>query len=427
MFRKDLRAITLSVLLFVLYPCAIALAQDLPISLDEAILIGLRDSRGILLKGEELKKAKAKIAESHADLFPALTLTGGWTYTKGYYSKDLSQTNSQINLKQYFYTGGRIFNTIKYNGYNFEVAKALLDKEKIETALSIKEAFYTLLLTQDFTELNKSLLDNGREHLNYTQEKQKFGEVSDSEVLRFKSSLSDLEEIYDSSVNQIISAKESLINLLYLDKEVNIIAVGNIAYEEAEVALDQGLLKALEERPEIKQYAAQINADRSAVEIAKSGGRPSIYASWDYYSRSHAVTTTVNTKNWSDYSVLGATFSWPVFDGWKTKAKVEQAVFDLKKTQLLREKAIKDIILELKEAYLGLKDAILKIKSAQSELKLYADNLRVVNEKCGKGELSLLDKSDAGIKYSVSEFNKNQAAYDYVVAKARFDKATGGF
>ena len=115
-------------------------------------------------------------------------------------------------------------------------------------------------------------------------------------------------------------------------------ATGGIEYKESEIALDQSLLKALEERPEIKQYAAQINADKSAIEIAKAAGRPSVYASWDYYSRSHAVTTTVNTKDWHDYNILGATVSWPVFDGWKTKSKVEQAVVDLKKSQILRDK-----------------------------------------------------------------------------------------
>jgi len=101
----------------------------------------------------------------------------------------------------------------------------------------------------------------------------------------------------------------------------------------------------------------------------------------------------VNTRNWNDYNILGVTFSWPVFDGWRTKAKVEQAVIDLKQNQLLKEKAIKDIVLELKDAYLGLKDAIALIKSSQTDLKFYADNYRSVSEKYKQGELSLLDKA----------------------------------
>lgn len=419
--------ITAIFLLLVFFSPFYAFSEEINLSLNEALVIALRDNRDILLKEEELKKAKVKISESHADLFPALTLSGDWTYTSGYYAKDISQTGMQVDLRQNLYTGGKTFNTIKYNGYRFEVAKALLDKAKIDTASNVKKSLLTLILAQDFSKLNKMLVDNGKEELLFIQERYKAGEVSESDVLRAESALSDLVQVYESSLNQVSLAQAVLNNLLYLDKDVKIKAIGEFNFQGREVAFDEGLLKALEERPEIRQYAAQIKADKSSIEIAKSSARPNIYASWDYYSRSHAVTTTVNTRNWNDYNILGVTFSWPVFDGWRTKAKVEQAVIDLKQTQLLKEKAIKDIVLELKDAYLGLKDAIALIKSSQTDLKFYADNYRSVSEKYKQGELSLLDKSNAQIKYEVSRFNHNQAGYDYTIAKTNFDKAMGGF
>jgi len=419
--------ITAVFLLLVFFSPFYAFSEEINLSLNEALVIALRDNRDILLKEEELKKAKVKISESHADLFPAFTLSGDWTYTSGYYAKDISQTGMQVDLRQNLYTGGKTFNTIKYNGYRFEVAKALLDKAKIDTASNVKKSLLTLILAQDFSKLNKMLVDNGKEELLFIQERYKAGEVSESDVLRAESALSDLVQVYESSLNQVSLAQAVLNNLLYLDKDVKIKAIGEFNFQGREVAFDEGLLKALEERPEIRQYAAQIKADKSSIEIAKSSARPNIYASWDYYSRSHAVTTTVNTRNWNDYNILGVTFSWPVFDGWRTKAKVEQAVIDLKQNQLLKEKAIKDIVLELKDAYLGLKDAIALIKSSQTDLKFYADNYRSASEKYKQGELSLLDKSNAQIKYEVSRFNHNQAGYDYTIAKTNFDKAMGGF
>ena len=309
----------------------------------------------------------------------------------------------------------------------FEVSQALLDKQIIETALSVKNGMYTLLLAQEYSKLNKILLDNAKEHLDSIKRKYESGEASKTELLIVEASLSNLTQVYESSLSQVRLSQETLNNLLYLDKDVKIIALGEFNYEARDVAFDEGLLKALENRPEIKQYAAQINADKSAIEIAKSASRPSISAGWDYYSRSHAVTTTVNTRDWHDYNVIGVTFSWPIFDGWKTKAKVEQAVVDLRKTQLIRDRVIKDISLELKDAYLRLKDALYKISSSESDLVVYKDNLRLVNDKYAKGQASLLDKSDAGVKFAVAKFNRDQAAYDYIVSKSTFDKATGGY
>lgn len=197
-----------------------------------------------------------------------------------------------------------------------------------------------------------------------------------------------------------------------------------LSYEPVEVAYDEAFLQALASRPEIRQYAAQTKADKKAIEIAKADNRPDIYASWDYYSRSTVSAST--TKNWSDYNVIGLTFSWPIFDGWLTKAKVEQAIIDLKETQLTREKTIKDIALELKNAYLALKNALAKIAAVESDAKVYQDNLDSVERKYEEGIASVLDLNDADLKYAVSSFKKNEAVYDYIIAKGSFDKATGG-
>jgi len=213
-------------------------------------------------------------------------------------------------------------------------------------------------------------------------------------------------------------------NLLYLDKDTRIVPIAEFKYIPQEVAYDEGFLKAMSNRPEIRQYEAQVKASQKAIEIAKAGSRPDVYASWDYYSRSHTSNTA--SKNWNDYNTVGLTFSWPIFDSWSTKAKVEQAIVDLKQAQLLKEKNTRNIIAELKNAYLDLKDAIAKIKSSESDLKVYNDYLSEIKDKYTQGISSSLELSDARIKYEVSAFNQKQAIYDYIIANESFAKATGG-
>jgi len=399
-------------------------AQEISLTLDEAISIALRDNRDVLLKVEDIKKAKAKIAEAKAGLLPTLNFTGGWTDTRGYYTKDLSQTTTQTTLKQYLYKGGKGINTIRQNKYKLEVSQALLDKTKLETVLNIKKAFYTLLLAGEFSNLNKGILDNTQEHLNFIQARYGNGEVSESDILKIKESLSSVQEAYEASINQVETGQVLLRNLLYLDEAVKINPASQFVYEPREVAYDEGFLQAMKNRPEIRQYEAQEMADKKAIEVAKADNRPSIYASWDYYSRSHISATA--TRNWNDYNVIGLTFTWPIFDGWTTKAKVEQAIIDLKETQLTKGKAIKDIALELKNAYLDLKNAIAQMKSAQAQIDLYKDTLSVIQDKYKAGIASSLDLNDVSLGYEVSLFNQKQAVYDYILVQARFDKATGG-
>ncbi|MCX5703670.1 MAG: TolC family protein [Candidatus Omnitrophica bacterium] len=411
-------------ILFVFISSVAVRAEEVSLTLQEAINIALRDNRDVLLKTGDVIKAKAKIAEVNASLFPTLNFTGAWTDTRGLYSKDLGQSTAQLTLKQYLYKGGEAINTIEQNKYKAQVSTSLLDKTKLELILNVKKAFYTLLLAKEFASLNQGILENTREHLNFIKERYQYGQASASEILNIDASLNSVQQAYQASLNQVEATQALLNNLLYLDKDTRITPAAQFTYEPIELAYDEAFLKATGSRPEIKQYAAQAKADQEAIEIAKSDNRPNIFASWDYYSRSHLGATT--GKNWNDYNVIGLTFTWPIFDGWATKAKVEQAIVDLKETELTKEKTIGDIALELKNAYLDLKDAISGIKSQEAQVELYKDTLSAIEEKYKAGLTSSLDLGDASLGYKVSLFNRSQATYDYAIAKAEFEKATGG-
>lgn len=421
------RYVIVITLIILILPVLLEAQEKIELSLDEALVIALRDNRGLLLKKEDVRKAQYKIREAEADLFPALDFTGSWKYTQGLYQKSVGQYSTQTTLKQYLYTGGEIINTIKYNGYDFEVKQAIFDQEKLELALDVQEAFYTMFLAQELAKLNRGILENTSAHLKSVEERFQKGEASESDVLKMEASLKGIEQVLESSFSQVEAAQALLRNLLYLDEDVEIDLSGRMDYEERQVAFEEAFLQAVRRRPEIRQYEADINAKEKAIDIAKADSRPSIYASWDYYSASRkAATVNSISKNWNDHNILGLTFSWPIFDGWQTKAKVEQAMADLKKSRLLKEQAISDIALELQEAYLALKDAISRIKAVESEAIVYLDNLLGVKERYKQGAASSLDLDDAKLKYDTACFNKKEAAYDYIIASSAFDKAAGG-
>ena len=419
------RAVLILITLILIFPSFLK-AEETSLTLDEAVSIALRDNRDILLKTEDIKKAKAKIAEARSGLPPSLSVSGSWTDTRGLYTKDSNQIAGQAGVKQFLYKGGKTINTIKFSEYGVTIAQAVLDRVKLEILFNVKKAFYTFLLAQEFNRLNKQILDNTRSHIEMIEARYKNGQASQSDILRIKVSLANVEDAYEASLNQAEAALSLFKNLLYLDEKTGIKPIGEFGYELREIAYDEGFLKAMQTRPEIRQYEAQEKAAQKSIVIAKADSRPSIYASWDYYSRSHITGLTGATKNWNDYNVLGITFSWPIFDGWATKAKVEQAIVDLKETQLMKEKTMKDIALELKNAYLGLKNAVSKIKSTQAQVDLYKDTLSVTEEKYKAGIASSLDLDDVSLGYTVSLFNQKLADYDYILAKAGFDKATGG-
>lgn len=400
--------------------------EVISLTIEEAVALALRDNRNILLKSEDAAKAKLKIAEARAELFPELQFSGSWSLARGLYAKDLGGTSTRATLTQYLYRGGKTIHTIRYNGYNFEVAEALLDEAKLENILNVRKAFFTLLLSNELVRLNTSIFENSRAHLESLKTRYQSGEVSESELLEAQAALEGVREEREASLNQAEASRESLRNLLYLEKDVIIEANGALNCEPREVAFDESFLRALEKRPDIRRFSLEEKAGREQAEIAKADTRPSIYASWDYYSNSRTTLSFMPGKGWNDNNAVGVTFSWPVFDGWAAKAKVEQALVEVRQAQLGREKAVKDAAAELTEAYLSLKDAIARLQATDADLALYRNNLFTAEAKYKQGEVSFLDKDDAALKYMVSAFNRMQGAYDYLIAQSAFEKAMGG-
>jgi len=301
-----------------------------------------------------------------------------------------------------------------------------LDKTKLETILNVQKAFYTLLLAKENAALNKVILDNTKNHLDYVEARYKNGQASETDVLYIKDSLASVQEVYEMSLSQVESGNVLLRQLLYLSEDVYIDPGAEFAYTQENIIYDEALLKALKDRPEIRQYEAQEQVNKKAIDIAKADSRPTIYASWDYYNSSHFASQGGLTKNRNDHNILGITISWPVFDGWAARSRVEQAIIDLKQTRLTKERTTKDIASELKNAYILLKNAIAELKTSETDGVYYKNFLASIGGKYDKGIASLLDLQDATLSYNVSLYNKKQAIYDYLTAKCDFDKALGG-
>lgn len=411
--------------LFIL-PCqANSKEETVILTLDQAIVIALRDNREVLLNQEKLHQAKLEIEEAKSAFLPEINLNSTAVRTRGLYRKDITNYSFQAGMKQYLYRGGKSANTLKQARYEENVQQAVFDKAISDAVLKVKGAFFALSLAKEFTRINKTIFENAREHFETASIRYKKGEAPESDLLKSQYSLTTSQALYEESINQRESAESLLKNILYLEENTAVGIKGDFDYTHREIAVDEAILKALKMRPEIRKYEAQVSADKAAIEIAKSGNRPDIYASFDYYSRSTTTLTFSPSKGWQDYNLAGFTLSWPIFDGWATKYKVEEAISNLRQDQIIQDKIKADIASQVKESYLFLKSAMTKLKPQEEKSKVYADNLKVIQKRYKEGIASELDLKDAGLALLISQFNQKQAGYDYLLAKAKLDNAMG--
>lgn len=425
--RRKRRYVLTAEFLFFFFLSGLANSKEdaVNLTLDEALVIALRDNKDILLNTEKLTQAKAGIGEAKSGFLPEINLNSYATRTRGLYRKDINNYSFQAGLRQYLYQGGKAVNTLKQARYKAEAQEQGLAKAIDEIILEVKKAFYALLMAKEFAGMNGKILENSSRHLESALLRYEKGEASESEVLKAKSLLAQSESLSESSVNQLESANLLLKSILYIEEKTPIEIKGDFSYTPEEIAVDEAILQALSLRPEIKQYEAQVLADNAQIEISKAGNKPAIYGSLDYYSRSTTSLTFSPSRGWQDYNAIGFTLSWPIFDGWATKYKVEQAISGLKQARILQDKLKVDVAAEVKEAYLSLNSALAMLEAREKDIELYADNLKVIQGKYKDGIVSALDLADAELALFIQRFNQKQVLYDCLTAKARLDKATG--
>jgi outer membrane protein len=403
-----------------------AQAQEVSLSLDEALALGMRQNQSVKLSLDEVLRARAALGEASSERLPSVNAAGSLTHTMGLYDKDVRSIKTDIGVSQVLFAGGRIINTISFAEQGVVIAQAVLEGAKLEAALQIRKAFFACLLAEKLEAVNKHILSNAQAHFAAVKARYDAGQASRSDLLRVEQSLASVQQAYEASRNQRIQAQAFLQTVLALQPGVLIVPKGELSYQPQEVAFDEALLAAMRSRPEIRRYEALEKQAKASVGIAKSGSRPTVSAAWDYYSSSTPALATSSARAWNDHQIAGITVSWPVFDGWAAKRRVEQALSEVSQAQTLREKAALDIALDVKTAYLGLRDAVEAIKASEAEVALYRDAQQVSSRRFQAGEMSVLEADDAQLRFEIAVFNGDQALYEYSVAKAAFEKATGG-
>jgi outer membrane protein TolC len=126
-------------------------------------------------------------------------------------------------------------------------------------------------------------------------------------------------------------------------------------------------------------------------------------------------------QNWN----AGVNLSWPLFDGFRTDAQVEQAEINTRLARLRVDDLRESVALEIRQALIDLnvnreKIALEDVKREQAE-----EALAIAEERYQKGLQSTLEVLDAQNSLESARLNRLQAVYNCVMSRFALEKAAG--
>ena len=296
-----------------------------------------------------------------------------------------------------------------------------LDRVQNETALSVKDQFFTVLRDQDQAVVYEQQVAADTESVRVTQARVTAGAAAEYDLLTAQTTLSNAQQLLSSARNTLTLAQVNLNNLLGLGADVPI-ALQNPVTPPLNQTFDTRRLTqtALTRRPELVQADSNIVIAQRLIKLAGVGLLPSlsIVGSGNYNG---------NVASGShDTASVSAVVAIPLYDGGTTRAKVKEAQSDLRSQEITRDQLRQNVTVEVRQALSNINDAQTRAASSGLGVTQAQEAYRLATVRYQNGIGTILDEVNAQAQLAQARLNLLNAQYDYQTSLAQLTRALGG-
>jgi outer membrane protein len=393
------------------------------LNLQKCIDIALRQHPDIWASRYNVQVAESKVGQARAGYYPQITATTGYSNTKSMSTpevtgKSLNDYIGQTTLKQNLIDFGRTSSQVDVQRKTAQAS--LFDSENTvaQVVFNVKQAYYSLLRAQKNRDVAAEIVKQYELHLNQAKGLYEVGTKPKIDVTKAEVDLTNARLNLIKAENAVKIAKATLDNAMGLPLAPDYVIEDSLTMDKLSITFDEALERAYKERADLKSLRAKVEAAARSVDFAKKDFYPNLGTKITY---SIPKNGNFSGDDWD----VGLSFSVPIFSGFSTTYKVQEAKANLGLLKANEEALKQRIYLEVKEAYLNMVEAEERIKAAELAAKQAQENLELARGRYGVGAGSSIEMTDALVAYARSQVEYIQALYDYKIAEASLLKAMG--
>ncbi len=393
-----------------------------PISLENAIRLGLENNYQLLLTEQDVIVSQQRVKEAKFLYLPQLSVSAAaTTYSADYPMilpdglglRYLGNTDNDTQMfygvgaqaTQYLYTGGRTSSTVSLANASLKEAQSRYEAVKSSVIFEVKAAFFEYLFMQH----KQTFIEDIKARVQKINDGVKGNKL---QAMMSKARLADVQ----AEVNKVSQEAQSahLKLLTALNKELNgkVVIDGDFDFKPLEVDLAKASLWAMEYRPELKSALYKLEMDNISVKLSLAKRYPDILLGVGY---DRLGEDTLSNENWQ------ATLALKLPIGYDYGSQVKQKRAEQRQT-ILKRAAIEDgIRAQVMEAYNNL-------MFWQAEVKTRIETWDAVNKdlaELNKTPMSPEDKAKALEYFYKTGVNYLEGIKQHLLAKAMLELAVG--
>ncbi|OCQ97750.1 transporter [Nostoc sp. MBR 210] len=307
-------------------PEEVQIQKTVPLSLTQALELARRNNRNLQVTILELERSRAALRESQASLFPSLDINGSVTNSGNGFSSNSSQPSTSFNgtaqLSYDLYTSGNRQAIIKQAEEQLRIDELDVENQSREIELNVKTQYYNLQQADEQVRINQSAVANAQASLQDAQARERAGVGTRFDVLQAQVNLANAQQDLTNSLSDQQIARRQFGTLLSLPQSVDITAADTVALAGLwQPTLEQTIVEAFQNRPELRQQIAQRNISEQQRRQALAQVRPQVSLVTSYNLLDRFNDTASVTDGYS----IGLQASMNLFDGGAARARAAQA------------------------------------------------------------------------------------------------------
>jgi len=408
------------------------------LTLNDSIRIAFKNNKDIQIQEQELDIAKANILGARSLFLPNVDLSAGYTRNGAVLNfgqlsqakKDMGiftgyKNDNQVGLtiNESIYNGGANIANFNQAKLGLNVSSQTLRAKKLDVEFEAKRLYYGLLLAYETERITQDLVDQAQAHYENVKQKYAQGTSSRFDVLQSKVQVSKFTPELVRAKNAVNLIAADLKKLLGFKMQVSVKLKDTLTYSPVNIREGDFLRQAYLGKPEMILRSLGVDISRWSIEMARSGWRPQVNANAGYSFTSNNTANMLNNRHnlWN----IGVSVTIPLFDGFSTKAKVDEAKAKYEQANLEKENLSDQIAVEVRRACLDLQEAEAIIGSQKDNIEEAKEALRIAGVSYDNGVGTNLDILDAQVSLSQIEQNLAEGIYDYQMAHAYLDRTMG--
>ncbi len=419
-----------------------ASALDHPLDLQAAIRLALAQNPDQEMALMRIRQSEAMLDQALAAFLPMLSVYTEFArgdVPSGYLFKTIDQrllppyTNfndpgtfqnweSGLRARWNLFRGGQDYLRRQMAALGVDISR--LDRQVMENSLvaSVIKGFYNCLAAADFEDIAQKAVESVQVQVRLAGVRFKGGGALKSDVLSLQVRLAQAQEDLVRARNNHLLALAALANLLGADPDAKLaLAKSEGLRVEVPPVYSQGVILALERRPELKKVRQQVVSARMALDAARAEYLPRLDAQATYYWDDPQAQYSDSRTNYT----YGLLLNWDLFTGLSTVKEGEKARAALGEMLAADRKTTQNIQLDVKAAYLGLAESLARLEVSRAAVAQAEEARKLVGRQYEGGAADVTRLLDAELNMNSARVRAAAAGYDTQKARADIARALG--